>query len=117
MSEVLERTLNAGVAPRRIVLGHAHDESANRGQNTTTAGSLFRIRPLARHQLPVPAQQRVWRNDRRQVTQDCPAPRTLENPKLDARVKFRGSQVSYSGPRPARAGGPLEPLRTRNLTP
>src|SRR5262245_26697563 len=73
MSEALERTLNAGVVPRRIVLGHAHDESANLGQSTTTAGSLFRIRPLARDQLPVPAQQRVGRNDRRQVRQGCPA--------------------------------------------
>jgi hypothetical protein len=66
---VLERTLNARVTPRRIVLGHPHDELPNLDHNTTTAGSLPRIRPLARHQLPVPSQQRVQRDDRREGTQ------------------------------------------------
>ncbi len=34
----------------------------------------------------------------------CPpeAARTFENPKLDREVKFRGSQMNYSGPRPLR---------------
>jgi hypothetical protein len=48
VANVLERTLNAGVAPRRIVLGHAQGELPDLGQNTTTAGFLLRIRPLAR---------------------------------------------------------------------
>jgi hypothetical protein len=69
---VLEGTLNARVTPRRIVLGHAHFELPNLGQNTPTADSLPRIRPFARHQLPVPSQQRVRRDDRREVTQGSP---------------------------------------------
>jgi hypothetical protein len=65
MPEILECTLNARVAPSRIVLGHAHDELPDLGQNPTTAASLPRMRPLARHELPVPSQQRVRRNNRR----------------------------------------------------
>src|SRR5262249_24391436 len=67
--EVLEGTLNPGVAPRRVSLGHSHDELADLGEDTATARSPVRIRPLARHQLPVPPQQRVRRDDRRDVTQ------------------------------------------------
>ena len=32
----------------------------------------------------------------------------LRTRNLTQQVKFRGSQVTYSGPRPRRAGGPLE---------
>ena len=39
------------------------------GQCTLTARPTFCERPLARNQLPVPAQNRVWRHDRRDVAQ------------------------------------------------
>ena len=72
VAKILERTPNASVAPRRIFLSHAHDELPNLGQNTATAVSLLRTRPLARHELPVPSQQRVRRDDRREVAQGGP---------------------------------------------
>ena len=46
MAKILERTPNASVAPRRIFLSHAHYE--------------------------VPSQQRLRRDDRRQITQGGP---------------------------------------------
>jgi len=67
--EILEGTLNPRVAPRRVFLGHPHDELADLGEDTPTARSPVRVRPLAGHQLPVPPQQRVRRDDRRDVTQ------------------------------------------------
>jgi len=70
--EILEGTLNPRVAPLRILLGHAQHELTDFGKNTRTAGAAPRIRPLARHQLPVPSQQRVRRDDRRDLTQDLP---------------------------------------------
>jgi hypothetical protein len=42
------------------------------GEDTPTAGSSARIRPLARNQLPVPSQQCVRRHDRRDLTQGLP---------------------------------------------
>jgi hypothetical protein len=39
------------------------------GNHTATTGALRDTRPLARDQLPVPPQQRVWRDDLRDVTQ------------------------------------------------
>jgi hypothetical protein len=45
---------------------------SNLGENTGTTARLPRVRPLARHQLPVPSQQRVWRDDRRDLTQGVP---------------------------------------------
>jgi len=52
--EILQGTLNARVAPRRIFLGHAHHELPDLGKDTATAG-LLHMRPFARHQLPVPS--------------------------------------------------------------
>jgi hypothetical protein len=70
--EILEGTLNPRIAPRPVFLGHAHHELPDLGKDTATAGLLPRRRPLARHQLPVPSQQRVRRDDRREVMQGLP---------------------------------------------
>ena len=72
MPEILESTLNARIAPRRIFPGHAQHKLSDLGANTRTAGAPPRVRPLARHQLPVPSQQRVRRHDRRDLTQGLP---------------------------------------------
>ena len=42
-------------------------------RTTTTTASLRRIRPFARHQLPVPSQQRVRRDYRDEATQRFPS--------------------------------------------
>src|SRR5437899_8654318 len=59
-------------APRRIFPGHAPHKLSDLGANARKAGAAPRIRPLARHQLPVPSQQRVRRDDRRDLTQGLP---------------------------------------------
>jgi len=69
MANILQRALNPRVAPRRILLRHAHHELADLGQDTATPGSLLRKRPLARHQVSMPAQQRVRRDECRHITQ------------------------------------------------
>jgi len=71
MVNILQRALNPRVAPCGILLRHAHHELADLGQDTATPGSLLRKRPLARHQLPMPAQQRVRRDECRHITQGC----------------------------------------------
>ena len=70
--EILEGTLNSRVAPRRIFRGRAQHELSNLAKNTGTTAWPPCIRPLARHQLPVPSQQRVRRDDRRDLTQGVP---------------------------------------------
>jgi hypothetical protein len=72
MSERSVRSSPAGDC-HGIVTGHAHDQVSDRGQNATAARSLPRTCPLARHELPVPSQQRVRRDNRRHVTQHRPA--------------------------------------------
>jgi len=67
--EILEGTLNPRVAPRRVVLGHSRHKLPDLGKDTATAGSLPPIRPLARHQLPVPSQERIRRDECRHLTQ------------------------------------------------
>ena len=71
MAKILKSTLHPRVAPRRILARHAHHELPDFDQDTATPGSPRRKRPLARHQLPMPAQQRVRRDERRHVTQRC----------------------------------------------
>jgi len=39
MADVLQRALNAGVAPRRVLWGHAHDQLSNFGHDTLAAES------------------------------------------------------------------------------
>jgi hypothetical protein len=70
--EILQGTLNPGVTPRRIVLGHAQRQLADRSKDTAT-GPLPAIRPLARHQRPVPPKQRVRCDNRCEVTQCLPS--------------------------------------------
>jgi hypothetical protein len=68
MARILERTLNPRVAPGRILLGHSSDELPDLDDNTAAAGPRCPIRSFARDQLPVPPQQCVWRDDRRDLT-------------------------------------------------
>jgi len=69
--EISEGTLDPRVSPRRIFLRHAEDQLLDLGPDTTT-GVLSRIGPPACHQLPMPSQQRVGADDRRELTQGRP---------------------------------------------
>ena len=55
--------------PTWVLLGHPQHKLPNLGQDTTRACSLPRMRPLARHQPPVPSQKRVRRDSRRNLAQ------------------------------------------------
>jgi len=56
MADVLQRALNAGVFPRRVLLGHAHDQLSNFGHDTLAAGVTPRGRPFPGDELSMPAQ-------------------------------------------------------------
>src|ERR1700674_420743 len=94
MSEILERPANPAVAPGGILLRHAHDEPPDLREHTRTTAPPLRVRPLPRDQLPMPPENRVWRDDRGDLTQPPtsqpvpadgePTPLVLAQPKAPA---------------------------------
>ena len=72
MSEVLERTLDPRITPRRILLRHPPDQLTDFRENTATSHALPGVGPFPRDELPVPAEQRVRRDDRRDLAQRLP---------------------------------------------
>ena len=64
MADILEGALYPRVAPRRILPGHAHDQTPNLGEHAAPTHPGRRVRPFAGDQLSVPAEQRVGRDDR-----------------------------------------------------
>ena len=80
MTDILEGALNPRVAPRRVLLGHPQDQPPDLGEHARTTAPPLRVRPLPRDQLPMPAENRVGRDDRRDLTeaataQPVPVPR------------------------------------------
>src|SRR5919199_4257663 len=51
------------VAPARVLAGEAQHELSHAAVERRTAGTPTRLRPLATHELPVPAQKRLWCDD------------------------------------------------------
>jgi hypothetical protein len=45
----------------------------NLGEDTVTTRALARVRPFPHDELPVPPQDRVWRHDGGDLTQDLPS--------------------------------------------
>jgi hypothetical protein len=72
MSKILERASNPRVPPRGIVLRHAPDQLMELGPAAASACSRHRIRPFVGDELPVPAEQRVRRDNRRDLAQRLP---------------------------------------------
>jgi hypothetical protein len=58
MPDVLERPLDSGVTPRRILFSHPHDQLPDFEEDATPA-RLSRVRPLPRDHLPMPSQERI----------------------------------------------------------
>src|SRR5207244_6249919 len=54
---------------RRIVFGHPHDESPGLRDHARTTAAPLRVRPFARDELPMPAENRIGRHDRGDTTQ------------------------------------------------
>ena len=69
MPDVLQRALDPRVAPRRILLRHPHDQPPNLGEHAAPTRPGRRVRPLPGDQLPMPAEQRVGRDDRGDLAQ------------------------------------------------
>ena len=63
MAHILQRALYPGIAPGGIVGRHPHDEPINVGQHMTATGPTHLEGPLAGDQLPMPAKQRVRRDN------------------------------------------------------
>ena len=64
---VLQRALNPCVAPRRILGRHSNDQGSEVCLQTTTARTRVSVSPFARDEFTVPAENRVWCDDRRHL--------------------------------------------------
>ena len=74
--EVLQRTLDSAVAPRRIFTRHSDRELANLLPYARPSHAPSPRGPFARNQMPVPPQDRVGRHKRRHFAQD-PSPKAV----------------------------------------
>jgi len=72
MSDVFQRALDACVAPGGILLRYPNDEPLDFHQDAATSQSCG-VRPFPRDQLPVPSENRVGRDDRRDLTEPATA--------------------------------------------
>ena len=73
MANVLQRADDPGVAPRGVLLGHPHHQEPDLCQHAGTTVLPLRVRPFARDQLPMATQNRVGRDDRRDLTEAATA--------------------------------------------
>ena len=71
--DVLQRALNPCVAPRRILGRHSNDQGSEVCLQTTTARTRASVGPFASDQFTVPAENRVWRDDRRHPREQATA--------------------------------------------
>ena len=69
MADVFQGAEDPRVAPCRIVFGHPHDESPDLRDHARTTAAPLRVRPFARDELPMPAENRIGRHDRGDATQ------------------------------------------------
>ena len=63
VAEVGQRTLNPGIDPARIPSCHADDEVGDLAHDGRPPRSSSLEGPLQSDQLPVPGEDRVWRNE------------------------------------------------------
>ena len=54
MIQILQRALNAGVAPPRVLRSHPHDEATDLRECIGPSRTTFRVRPFLGDELPVP---------------------------------------------------------------
>jgi hypothetical protein len=73
MADVLQRAEDPRVAPRGILLGHAHHQTPDLREHARTTAAPLRIRPLARNQLPMPTENRVGCDNHGDITKAATA--------------------------------------------
>jgi hypothetical protein len=71
--EILEGALDPRISPRGILFRHPPDQLADFGKNAATGCFDLSVGPFPGHELPVPAEQCVRRDDRRDVAKCLPA--------------------------------------------
>jgi hypothetical protein len=69
MIQILQRALDASVAPTRVLSRHPHDEAADLREHTRPPGTPFGVRPFSGDEVPMPSQNRVECDDRRDLRQ------------------------------------------------
>jgi hypothetical protein len=67
VADILERALDAVVAPQRVLLREANGESRDPFHQSDLRGRLRGEGPLCGHESAMPAQNRVWGHDRRDL--------------------------------------------------
>jgi hypothetical protein len=75
MTEILQRALDAGIAPARIVSRHPHDQAPTLREHAGASRPALRVRPFPGDELPGPPKNRVGRDKRGNLRQD-PATKT-----------------------------------------
>ena len=73
MPDDLQRALHPCVAPCRILIGHAHHELPDLLEHAGPSARVPRKGPLPGHQLAMPAENRVGRDEARQAAQASPS--------------------------------------------
>jgi hypothetical protein len=61
------------VAPRRVLLGHAHHQPPDLREHAKTTAAAFPVRPFPRDELSMPPENRVGCDDRGDVTKAATA--------------------------------------------
>ena len=86
MPDVLQRPLDPRVSPLRIVGRHAHHETPNLLLHARSPWALAWVRPFPGDQLPVPSQNRVGRDERRELAQHAATKALAEHRETPALV-------------------------------
>ncbi|RLA42458.1 MAG: hypothetical protein DRQ97_13990 [Gammaproteobacteria bacterium] len=75
MAKVPKCSLDTGVAPSWVVLGHLKNQAPDLLHNTGATDTIARIGPFLGDEPSVPAQDSIWRDDGGDRFQDSPAKR------------------------------------------
>jgi hypothetical protein len=89
MTQILQRTLNTGVAPARILGRHLHDQAPNFRKDAGASRPALGVRPFSNDQLPVPPKNGVGCDNRRDLRQN-PTTKT----RAEAARRRRSSSVN-----------------------
>ncbi|MSR47715.1 MAG: hypothetical protein EXS13_11735 [Planctomycetes bacterium] len=71
--EALERALDAVIAPGQVLAGHSDHEFSDPLHHELSIRLPVRESPLLRDELLVPALERLWRDDRRELVEELAA--------------------------------------------
>jgi hypothetical protein len=79
MPQILQRTLDAGVAPARILGRHPYDQAANLDKHAGPSTPTLRVCPFLGNERPVPTKNRIGRHHRRHLEQNLATETSAED--------------------------------------